>query len=343
MGSTAPQSGRAPSGRRTNIALLALFPLAIITGLVANTIGTSSGVHPSVIHGMVALSILVLSPWKQTIVRRGLGRGWSRAWSSLALLLLMLITLSSGIIHAIGYGGNIGPLTLMQVHIGSALGALVPAIVHYRSHPVRFRRRVDVDRRAFLRVGSLSVGAGLLWLGFERSLDALGLPGGERRFTGSHETASHDAAALPVTSWLNDRVPYIEAVDWALDVDGVSYTLADITSLPQDEFDAVLDCTSAWYSRQRWAGVRMDHVVDAGSHRSVMVRSHTGYGRRFPIRDLERLWLVTHVGGRPLSPGHGYPVRVVAPDRRGFWWVKWVAAIETSDMPWWLQLPFPAS
>jgi DMSO/TMAO reductase YedYZ molybdopterin-dependent catalytic subunit len=89
--------------------------------------------------------------------------------------------------------------------------------------------------------------------------------------------------------------------------------------------------------------VRLDRVVDAGFHRSVVVTSRTGYSRRFPARDLERLWLATHLGERPLIDAHGFPARIVAPGRRGFWWVKWVVQIETSDVPWWLQLPFPAT
>ena len=38
--------------------------------------------------------------------------------------------------------------------------------------------------------------------------------------------------------------------------------------------------------------------------------------------------LATHVGDEPLSPGHGAPVRLVAPGRRGFQWVKWIDRIE---------------
>jgi DMSO/TMAO reductase YedYZ molybdopterin-dependent catalytic subunit len=47
------------------------------------------------------------------------------------------------------------------------------------------------------------------------------------------------------------------------------------------------------------------------------------------------------VGGRPLSVGHGFPARLVAPGRRGFWWVKWVSEIDVDDSPWWWQPPLP--
>ncbi len=74
---------------------------------------------------------------------------------------------------------------------------------------------------------------------------------------------------------------------------------------------------------------------------SVDVVSQTGFRRRLPLRDAGGLLLATRVGGAPLSPGHGAPVRLVAPGRRGFWRVKWVRRVEVVDAPWWAQPPFP--
>lgn len=64
-------------------------------------------------------------------------------------------------------------------------------------------------------------------------------------------------------------------------------------------------------------------------------------GQRFPIHDLDRLLLATQVDGAPLSADHGFPVRLAAPGRRGYWWVTWIDRIELQTTPLWWQPPFP--
>ena len=146
---------------------------------------------------------------------------------------------------------------------------------------------------------------------------------------------------MPVSQWLDDQVQRIDAEAYGLDIAGATLRLEDLDALPQEIITATLDCTGGWYSTQEWAGVRLDALVEPSDAASIKVISATGYSRRFPVADLENLWLATRVGGEPLSSGHGAPVRLVAPGRRGFWWVKWVTRVETSDLPWWLQSPFP--
>jgi DMSO/TMAO reductase YedYZ molybdopterin-dependent catalytic subunit len=59
------------------------------------------------------------------------------------------------------------------------------------------------------------------------------------------------------------------------------------------------------------------------------------------VSEAPRLILATRAGGAPLDAGHGFPARLVSASRRGFWWVKWVVAIEVDDLPAWWQSPFP--
>lgn len=325
--------------RYTNLALAGLLGLAFASGIVAQTAGTSWGRSAVVIHGVAAIGLVALVPWKTPVVRRGLGRGRRGAWWSIALLVAVLITLASGLVQATGMVRRVGPLGMMQIHVGSAVLAATLAVAHYVRHPVR-PRSADLGRRTLLRSAALGAFAGVLWVGWERAVAVASWPGAERRFTGSHERGSGDPAAMPVTQWLADRIPEVPAA-WAITVGGRARGEAELSSMPWDEVSATLDCTSGWYSHQRWRGIRLDRLVDVGRASSIEVRSMTGYTRRFPARDAERLWLAFDLGDAPLSPGHGYPARLVAPGRRGFWWVKWVEAVEPSDVPWWLQLPFP--
>jgi DMSO/TMAO reductase YedYZ molybdopterin-dependent catalytic subunit len=82
-------------------------------------------------------------------------------------------------------------------------------------------------------------------------------------------------------------------------------------------------------------------LIDGARGQSIRVVSHTGYDRRFPISEASRLLIATALGGDLLDAGHGHPARLVSADRRGFWWVKWVVAIEVDDLPDWWQSPFP--
>jgi DMSO/TMAO reductase YedYZ molybdopterin-dependent catalytic subunit len=273
------------------------------------------------------------------VVRRGLRRT-RRAGSvkglSLALAVLVLITIASGLIHSTGRLEFVGPLTLMQIHVGAAVGALAVLIAHFLLHAVR-PKRADADRRALLRLAVLGAGAGLTTAVWDASA------GAGRRFTGSVPKPE-----LEVTSWLDDRVPQLDSTQWTLRVGTVPLDLAMVLALPHERFRAVLDCTSGWCSEQEWDGVRLSVLLAAAGvrmadRRSVAVRSATGYSRWFGTGTLDTVWLATGVGGRPLPYGHGYPARIVAPDRRGFWWVKWVSAMEPSDRPAWAQSVFPLS
>ena len=145
---------------------------------------------------------------------------------------------------------------------------------------------------------------------------------------------------MPVSSWMFDAIPVIEPSGWSLRAGGRTWT-HDALSTFDDRVVATLDCTGGFYSTQEWAGVRVDRLVDTGEAASIRVVSHTGYDRRFPAEEASRLLLALRAGGLPLDAGHGAPARLVAPDRRGFWWVKWVAAIEVEDVPYWWQSPFP--
>ena len=326
--------------RFTLLALAGLLVLAFATGLVAQGLGTGWSRAATVAHGLVGLSFLLLVPWKSQMVRSGLRRRRKGAVWSIALVVAVVVTIASGLLQMTGTVRSIGPLTTMQVHIGAAVLSVGLGAWHYRRHPVR-PRSTDLARRNLVRTATLTAGAGVLLAAWESGVGAVGWPGGERRFTGSHERGSGNPAAMPVTQWFTDSVPRLDRME--ITVAGRVLGPDDFALLPHDTLQATLDCTSGWYSTQQWKGVRLDRVLGEVRGESIAVRSVTGYGRRFPADEADRLWLAFEVGGAPLSAGHGFPARIVAPGRRGFWWVKWVDSIEVSEVPAWIQVPFPLS
>jgi DMSO/TMAO reductase YedYZ molybdopterin-dependent catalytic subunit len=332
------------AGRRTNLALLVLLGLALLTGALAYGIG-SGWARPVVIaHGVVGAAIVLLAPWKSVVARRGLRRRRPGSWASAALSVLVAAAVVFGVLHATGLAVDLGPVTAMQLHVGAALLSIPLALWHVLARRVR-ARRTDLARRNLLRAGALLGGAGLAYAATEGLVRVVSLPGADRRFTGSFEKGSFRPSEMPVTQWLNDPVPGIDPSTWRLVVrDGGgerAWTLDELDGFG-DRLRATIDCTGGWYADQDWEGVRLSRLMpDPGEARSVLVRSVTGYPRRFPVRDLDRLLVATRVGGRPLDPGHGFPARIVAPGRRGFWWVKWLDTIDQSAAPWWWQWPFP--
>jgi DMSO/TMAO reductase YedYZ molybdopterin-dependent catalytic subunit len=274
-------------------------------------------------------------PWKSVIVRRSSAIPWA-GWT---LMVLIVICLVAGFVQFfLGYGFFLR-LSPIQVHVGAALVA-VPL---FTWHVVRKRRQrlraADLSRRALLRTGAFTLGVGAAYVA------GIGLAGVTRGAAGRVSTGSGrvPAEAIPATSWLFDRTPELDPVGHRVDVAGRTLSLTDLETAATSVL-ARLDCTSGWYAQATWSGVPLAQLIspaDLAAAASIEVTSVTGFTRRFPVAEAGELWLATRVEGQRLSPGTGSPVRLVAPNRRGFWWVKWVASVRLSDQPAWAQLPFP--
>jgi hypothetical protein len=330
--------------RRVNLALLALLTLALLTGVASYGLGSPGPARlVTIAHALAGFALLALVPWKQVIMRRGLRAGRPHLSPGIVLAVLVATSVVAGMLHAYGGRVSLSGITAMHVHVGAAVLAVPLGVWHVRTRPQRLRR-TDMSRRVLVQAGALGVAATCVYAIFESAAQVLSLPGAQRRGTGSHETGSGHPDRMPVTQWFTDGVPSVDVENSRLEIivagQAHSVSYADLAA-GTDTVRAVLDCTGGWWAVQEWRGVRLDRLLPAGSGRSVEVVSVTGYRRRLPFTDAPYLLLATHVAGRPLSAGHGAPVRLVAPGRRGFWWVKWVAGLEVLDEPWWWQPPFP--
>jgi DMSO/TMAO reductase YedYZ molybdopterin-dependent catalytic subunit len=326
-------------GARTNLALVVFLAIAFLSGWVAFAFANAPARWSLVIHAAGGFGILVMLPWKSMIGRRGLGRLRPGRWASVVLSVLVLISLAAGLLHSTGLLVYLGPLTAMEFHVGSAIAAVPFAIWHVAARRVRIRS-TDMSRRSVLIAGAAVAGAAMAYAASEVVVKATGMPGAARRFTGSYEAGSYQPGQMPVSSWMFDSIPQTNQQQWRLSVGGREWSYDELSAF-DDRLTATLDCTGGFFSTQEWAGARLDRLIGKVVGTTIRVVSITGYDRRFSVDQASSLLLSTRVGGFALDPGHGFPARLVVPEGRGFWWVKWVSAIEVDDVPAWWQPPFP--
>ena len=333
-----------------NILLLTFLALELVSGFLGLTSGSENRAIHIQLHRIAGYGILITLIWKTANVARSLK--WPRPGSvraaSIALSALLVICLATGIVWSL-----IGPYhwwifsgVSCHIYIGAAI---IPLLVWHIWHMVRgFPIGFWVERRIFLRTaGAFALGLAA-WQVSEGIARAADLSGQHRRFTGSYKAKDFSGNDFPRVSWLNDRPDPVDAETWRLRVFGavdreLELSYSDLFEIA--ETTATLDCTGGWHSTQRWGGVPLRDLIEEAkpseTARSVIARSVTGYYRKFSLDAAQDFLLATHVTDETLSHGHGYPVRLVAPGRRGFEWVKWVTEIEFSETPHWWQPPLP--
>ena len=331
------------TGRLANLALLVVVPLATVTGFLMFVPGSGPVRPVAILHGVVALLVVVLVPWKSTVVRRGLRRAGQRRVGRVTSTMLgisVVLALATGTAHVVGVLFDSSTVTTLQLHVGAGILAVVLTGAHALQRRVRSRRG-DLSRRSFVRLAALTAVAVVLEAVIQAT-GALTAGRGIRRPTGSFALASSSVAAIPATSWLFDQVPELDPASWRLTVttggSSRDWSLAELARW-QDRQVAVLDCTGGWWTEQEWSGVRLSRLLPPAARGTVEVTSATGYSRRLPLTD--QLLLATAIDGASLSSGHGAPVRLVVPGRRGYHWVKWVVRISHDDRPWWVEPPLP--
>ncbi|MDS0298047.1 molybdopterin-dependent oxidoreductase [Halogeometricum sp. S1BR25-6] len=355
-------AGIEPPPRLVDWSILACVLFEAGSGVLSFGAGAPSQWLLFTLHTVVGLTLVFLLFYKFRRVRRRVtdSRLWTRSTGLSVLLAVVAVSaLLTGTAWVLGGNASVfGYWNLLNLHVGLGL-ALVPLVLAHLYTRFRTPSRADFEgRRTALKFGTLLVGGALLVRLQERLNAALDTGGRARRFTGSKPVENDGLApegdvgsgnaSFPVTSWVADDPDPIDEAAWRLRVGGLvdaprSLSAADLTA--ETERTVLLDCTSGWYAERDWRGVELGAVLDAAGVREgarwVTVRSVTGYRWSFPLDEARGMLLATHVGGERLSHGHGFPCRLVAPDRRGFQWVKWVESVEvrrSRDAAQWLAV-----
>jgi hypothetical protein len=335
-----------------NTILLSLLLSQLLTGLAGLISGSENFSWVLWLHGLGGYAVAILLYWKGLIIFNVFKRRWRWKVERLAfigLTLLLLAILMTGWLWS-----TFGPLYLQGMSLIVLHGFLACALtglLAWHTLVKWFIWRVPTahDRRAILYLGGLSL-MGLALRQLAEPVKALAAwPGATRRFTGSYETGSF-TGVFPTTSWLFDRPEPVDPTTWRLVIDGaveqlLSLSYADLGSLVTQDQTALLDCTGGFYTEQIWTGIPLGRLLDLArlkpTAHSITIEAVSGYSRRFPLTVASQCLLATHVAGQPLSHGHGFPLRLVAPGYRGYDWVKWVSHIQVNETSSLWQPPLP--
>jgi len=340
-----------PRPRLVDWSLFALLAVVLATGVLGFLSGRPDRAWVFVTHGVAGLSLVAFLYFKLRRVRARLARPTvTRALSAL-MAAVTVGALATGVWWAFGGSLDLGPWGLLNLHVGLGL-AVVPLLAYHLAKRFRPPSTRDVrGRRTALQYTAIVTAGALAWRLQGSANRLLDTAGATRRFTGSREAGSDEGNAFPVTAWVADDPAPVAVDDWSLSVRGAVDAPADLAYadvapdgdgpahedralLAAHEDRALLDCTSGWYSEHDWQGVRVGALLDAVGIRDgaawVQFRSVTGYRWSLPVEEARDATLATHVDGERLAHGHGAPLRLVAPGRRGFQWVKWVEEVRVT-------------
>ena len=119
------------------------------------------------------------------------------------------------------------------------------------------------------------------------------------------------------------------------------FTLADLEALPQRTVSLPIACVEGWSASAEWTGVRVLDLLDATlgapaaesvPHLRVTSLQPSGPYRRTRLQSQfvghPDTLVALRLHGERLSLDHGFPCRLIAPNRPGVLQTKWLASLE---------------
>jgi DMSO/TMAO reductase YedYZ molybdopterin-dependent catalytic subunit len=165
--------------------------------------------------------------------------------------------------------------------------------------------------------------------------------------------AGYDPARLPPGQYLTDRWPVLHAGDvpdypadlagWDFRVWGavetpLTLTWDELGALPRITVTQDIHCVTRWsrfdatFTGIPWSALR-DLAGPRPGARFALAHGEQGFTANVPLAALERegAMLATHADGEPLTPEHGWPLRLVVPGVYFWKSAKWLRGLELLD------------
>jgi len=146
---------------------------------------------------------------------------------------------------------------------------------------------------------------------------------------------------------ISTRRPRLAAETWRLELTGVvdrplSLTLDEIRAMPSLSYHHTLSCISNrvggdLISTTRWTGVLVRDVLETAGMRTtaeeLFIEAADGFYESVSMSDLmgDRTIFAYEMNGAPLPVDHGFPLRIIIPNRYGMKQPKWIVNMELLD------------
>jgi DMSO/TMAO reductase YedYZ molybdopterin-dependent catalytic subunit len=136
------------------------------------------------------------------------------------------------------------------------------------------------------------------------------------------------------------KVPRVDLAAWDFQIDGlvdrpVRLTYEQLKAMPRQQVQADVHCVTRWsLLDSSWEGVPITEVLKLvelkpeATH--VMVRAEHGFTANLSLADFVRdeNMLVDTRNGEPISPEHGWPLRLFVPHLYFWKSAKWVRGLQ---------------
>jgi DMSO/TMAO reductase YedYZ molybdopterin-dependent catalytic subunit len=162
------------------------------------------------------------------------------------------------------------------------------------------------------------------------------------------EELGYDPARLPPGQYLTEKWPVLHAGDipdvdlatWDFQASGevespIRLSWEELDELPKIEVTQDIHCVTRWsrfdttFRGVPWSAIA-ELVRPKPSARFAIAHAEQGYTANVPASflDQEGAMLATHADGEPLTPEHGWPLRLVVPGKYFWKSAKWLRGIE---------------
>ncbi len=150
------------------------------------------------------------------------------------------------------------------------------------------------------------------------------------------------AATLPENSISGP--PSVNMESYRLQVDGLvgspqSYSYEDVLKKTPYTKLIILHCVEGWDATILWEGVKISDLIDPAQVdpgcNTVIFHAADGYTTSLPLAYIREnnILLAFKENGEVLPNTLGHPFIVVAENKLGYKWARWVTEIELSDNP----------